>query len=290
MSTRPSSFSIGGIEFVRIPEGESAIGSRGDRYAYDFEFPQHKIKFDYTYAIAKHPITNQEFAAFVQQAGFKTKAEAEGGYIGSSRSVLANWRLPDGQATIDGKEDHPVVQINWMEAQEFCRWLSDRFGQELPARSTVRLPTEVEWERAARGEDGRIYPWGNEFSQDKCNIGYATTPVSRYSPQGDSPWGVADMAGNVWEWTHTIFSYQFRYPYRPRDGREQTTGTTARSCRGGGHVATANMERICRCACREPKSPADANSTVGFRVVIAPPLEAIDKASIFDNEITLFIT
>ncbi len=288
MSTHPESYSIGGIEFLRIPEGESTVGSRDDRYAYDTEFPQHRIKFDYAFAVAKHPITNQQFGAFARQSGFKTKAETEGGYIQSYRNARANWRLPDGRATIDGKDDHPVVQINWIEAYEFCRWLNDRFGQELPAKSTIRLPTEVEWERAARGEDGRIYPWGNDFSEDNCNVGPATTPVSRYSPQGDSPWGVADMAGNVWEWTNTIFSYQFKYPYQPRDGREQSAGTTARACRGGGYVGTANMERICRCACREPKSPAESNCTVGFRIVIAPPLELINKASVFEDDITLF--
>ena len=98
-----------------------------------------------------------------------------------------------GKAPPDELRDHPVVYVSWRDCVAYAEWAG------------VRLLTEQEWEKAARGIDGRVYPWGDEFDSARCNtyesgIG-ATTPVGRYSPGGDSPCGCADMAGNVWEWT-----------------------------------------------------------------------------------------
>jgi formylglycine-generating enzyme required for sulfatase activity len=291
-STKPSSFSINRIDFIGIPKGESIIGSYNDRYAYDNEFPQQRIQFDYSFAIAKYPLTNQQFSIYIQNAGVKTKAEIAGGMIGSSRNSKANWRMPDGFSGIEGKEDHPVVQVNWLEAQDFCCWLNDRCGRELPAGFTFRLPTEVEWERAARSEDGRVYPWGNDFVNENCNTNYLTAAVNSHSPAGDSPRGVADMAGNVWEWTNTIFSYQFKYPYDPRDGREEFTTDGSRVIRGGGYQMNVNMERTCRCACRSTGLQVEGENNIGVHIAIAPPLSMISKASnaTLSNELTLFAT
>jgi len=110
--------------------------------------------------------------------------------------------------------------VTWTNALAFCRWLSDKV-QSNKVQLSVDLPSEAEWEKAARGTDGRLYPWGDELPDiNRCNFGMAlndTTRVGSYSPQGDSPYGCADMSGNLWEWTRSIL---VRYPYDLKDGRE----------------------------------------------------------------------
>ena len=117
------------------------------------------------------------------------------GGICNKRRLPAHWR--EGKIP-QGKDHHPVVNVSWEDARSFCQWANQVTGQALC------LPTEAEWEKAARGTDGQIYPWGNQPPEDKlCNFGMNildTTSVGSYSPQGDSPYGCADMAGNVWEW------------------------------------------------------------------------------------------
>jgi formylglycine-generating enzyme required for sulfatase activity len=121
--------------------------------------------------IDRFPVTNAEYQKFVQATGAEEPA---------------HWRRG---AWPEGKADHPVVQIKWDNASAYAKWAGKR------------LPTELEWEKAARGTDGRVYPWGNSWDTARCNTSSdGTTPVGKYSPAGDSPYGAADMAGNVWEW------------------------------------------------------------------------------------------
>jgi len=145
----------------------------------------------------------------------------------------------------------------------FCRWVSQITGVE------VRLPTEAEWEKAARGTDGRLYPWGDDLPDaTRCNFNLNvkdTTPVGRYSPFGDNPYGCADMAGNVWEWTSSLYE---PYPYRSDDGREELTSRASRSLRGGGFFSNA---AYVRCACRAGPAPDVRNNAYGFRVCASPP-------------------
>jgi formylglycine-generating enzyme required for sulfatase activity len=164
---------------IRIPAGNFMMGAEPATRQY---LP--------TYHIAKTPTTVAQFAAFVRATGYRTYWEKQ--------NDSWTWRTPRGEgSTIKGKSDHPVTNVYWDDAVAYCEWLSKRTGR------SYRLPTRAEWEKAARGSDGRIYPWGNwppneQLCNFKKNVG-DTTPVGRYR-NGASPYGCLDMAGNVWEW------------------------------------------------------------------------------------------
>ena len=151
---------------------------------------------------------------------------------------------------------------------DYCQWLNNSFKDELPSGLVLRLPTEAEWEKAARGTGANAWPWGNESDTIKCNSDESgqggTTPVGRYSPRGDSPYGCADMAGNVWEWTHSL---RKPYPYQSNDGREDKNSSGRRVLRGGSFGMSMSMVR---CAVRAV--PSLLYDTVGFRVVASPNL------------------
>ncbi len=207
-------------EMVLAPAGEFLMGSdpKKDKHADDDEQPQHKLHLP-DYYLAKTSVTNAQYLAFVQAAGHEQPKHWEGG------------KPPKG------KEDHPVVYVTWHDAVAYCNWLAEVTGKP------YRLPTEAEWEKGARGTDGRIYPWGDEFDKTKCNTGESrigdTTPVGKY-PNGASPYGVVDMAGNVWEWTSSLFR---SYPYDPEDGREDPGSTDNRVLRGGSWFSVSDWVR-----------------------------------------------
>jgi len=152
-----------GKEMVRIPAGEFLYGDKKESH----ELPE--------FWIDKTPVTNAEYARFVSDTDYKPPK---------------HWK---GETPPEKIVTHPVVNVSWHDATAYAEWAGKR------------LPIEEEWEKAARGVDGRIYPWGEEEpTPELCNFGDnegGTTPVGKYSPQGDSPYGCVDMAGNVWEWT-----------------------------------------------------------------------------------------
>lgn len=157
-----------------------------------------------------------------------------------------------------------------MDAKEYTIWLNKTHRNDLPPGYIFRLPSEAEWEKAARGTDGRIYPWGIFFDKNKCNteeseIGF-TTPVGVYSPQGDSPFGVSDMAGNVWEWTSSKIK---RYPFRFDDRREvDDVKETSHIVIRGGACDYGKIEA--RTYTRFGGSPIDAPfHYIGFRLVVS---------------------
>jgi formylglycine-generating enzyme required for sulfatase activity len=162
---------------------------------------------------AQNLVTNEQFAKFVEEAAYKFGWEK-------------NWKK---------KANHPVVKVSWSEAMAYGRWLNEALHGEIKDLQ-LRLPTEAEWEKAARGEYGNEWPWGNEFDPHKCNSSErrqgGTTPVGAYSPQGDSPYGAADMAGNVWEWCHSLYQ---PYPYMVDDGRESENENAGDRVLRGGH-------------------------------------------------------
>ena len=159
------------------------------------------------YWIARYPVTNAQFAKFIEAGGYDNEWwwTAEGwGY-----RQKGGWTEPRywNSSKWNGA-DQPVVGVSWFEAAAFCLWLSDVTGE------AIMLPTEAQWQYAAQGDDGRAYPWGNDWDGRRCNNSVdpyssdRTTPVTRYEGRGDSYFGVVDMAGNVWEWCLTDYDNQ----------------------------------------------------------------------------------
>ncbi len=199
-------------EMILIPGGASVIG-RED--GHENEKPVHSITLESFY-IDRYPVTQAEYQYFVQQTGHSVPC-----YKVEWADQEYNWD-PDTMAPPGDKLDHPVVMVSWEDAMAYAVW------------TQKRLPTEAEWERAARGPEGWLWPWGNEFAHGRCNsaernIG-RTTSVYRFSPHGDSAEGVADLVGNVWEWTSSLYQ---PYPYDARDGREGPSVSGWRALRGG---------------------------------------------------------
>ncbi len=232
-------YSFAGIDFVRVPKGRFIFGSEDD---IDRAKPRHEMNVPYEYLIGRYPVTNKVYATFAESVG----------------------RLHD----VTGRESRPLEGINWNGANTFIRWLNQT--HEVPSGYCFSLPSEVEWEKAARGTDGRIWPWGNSFSAGgyHCNTreeGGESTPVGAYSPHGDSPYGAADMSGNVWEWTRSLYK---PYPYYPADGREiESAGNTdAVVVRGGIWDFDEEDARVAR----RNDIIARFWDGVGFRVAIVP--------------------
>jgi formylglycine-generating enzyme required for sulfatase activity len=238
------------LELVRVPAGEFLMGSDPvkDKDAGDDEQPQHRVYVSVFY-IGKTPVTRAQYAAFVKA---------------TQREAPEHWERGEVPS---GKENHPVVRVSWDDAVAFCQWLSQETGKQF------RLPTEAEWEKATRGTDARIYPWGNEWDETKLNSYEAgpgnTTPVGQYSPDGDSPHGCADMSGNVWEWCVDWYAkeeYRRRAKSIVKDPRGPKKGA-CRVLRGGAFNCGA---RGVRCASRYRGYPYLRFRVGGFRIVLAP--------------------
>jgi formylglycine-generating enzyme required for sulfatase activity len=255
-------------QMIRIPAGEFLMGSTkaqatqaikdgADKTWVEREQPQRTVELS-EYSIGRYPITNLEYRAFVRDTKFKPPY---------------GW---DGDHFPVEKDSHPVVNVSWEDTMAYCRWLSEKSGK------VYRLPTEAEWEKAARSEDGRLYPWGNLFDPKRANTAETkigdTSDVGSYSKldapneSGDSPYGCADMAGNVWEWCKDWFDEQ---EYKKRTEFKDPQGSQAgpyRVLRGGSfleHLVNA------RCASRHLLYPSNVYYLIGFRV--ASSLSNIEK-------------
>lgn len=242
---------------IKIPAGLFLMGTSDDDikhlqlresdWAYDWtdnelfesEQPQHRVSLA-AFEIGQFPVTNSEYHLFIKDSGYRLPK----GWIG--------FRYPDGM------EFHPVVGVSKIDSEQYIKWMNERTELD------YRLATEAEWERGARGEDARIYPWGNTFDPWRCNTAESmkkgTTPVGLYSPGGDSYLGAVDMVGNVWEWTS---SQMKSYPYRPDDGREEKKPRASYIIRGGSWYYT---RKLARCAAREGMLEDHISPIIGFRL------------------------
>jgi formylglycine-generating enzyme required for sulfatase activity len=242
-------------ELILIPAGGFLMGSdpQTDGEASDDEQPQHTLELPDFY-LAETPVTNVQYNAFVRATGYKQPMD---------------WR---GKRPPRGEGNHPVVSVSWYDAMAYCHWLSEVTGRG------YGLPSEAEWEKGARGTDGRIYPWGNQWDTTRCNAGENTTSVHA-CPQGASPYGLLDMAGNVWQWTRSLWGKDverpdFRYPYKATDGRENLITHSLRVLRGGSFGC---RHECMRCAFRYRHPPdfpvipgGNGKMELGFRVVMHP--------------------
>ena len=278
---------------VLIPEGLFLMGSTKqdidklleldrniETVRLDNEMPQREV-FMSAYVIDKYPVTNAEYKKFIESDGYGQKvfwSDAGWQYISQSHPLENG----DTDVILNGEGDCPAVNVSWYEAEAFAKWAGKR------------LPTEAEWEKAARGTDGRMYPWGNTFEKINLNCSESKNekpaPVTKY-PQGQSPYGCFDMAGNVWEWTADWYDSQYydsapeKDPQGPKDAEadpyygqpeevgvsiydlEPSTGSkTLSGCKvlRGGSWSGGGVVHV-RCANRDYDEPIYKNDTIGFR-------------------------
>lgn len=264
---------IGGLDFMRVPAGKFVMGSKDDNeFQRENERPQHTIDIAYDYWMAKFILTNRQFSEFIKDTKYVTTAEKEGGWHPKQGKFIkgVDWKHPtDNKDKWDDKEDHPVVQVSWDDAMAYCQWFNQTFKSDL-GDLLLRLPTEAEWEKAARGAYGNEWPWGNEFDKSKCNSSEGgkggTTSVGAYSALGgDSPYGLVDMVGNVWEWTHSLYA---KYPYDVKGGREDKASRNSRVLRGGSFYSDRDLAR---CAYRDSTNPGSRLNYLGFRICVSSP-------------------
>ena len=230
------------------------------------EQPQHPVKL-VKYQISRYPVTNMQYQAFVDGKGYQTHdCWNDEGW---------QWKEEEGidSPKYHGSEldlaNHPVVGVSWYEASAFCSWLTHRLREigELSEGQEIRLPTEAEWEKAARGEDGWIYPWGDKGTDPKranyheTGLG-GTSPVGCF-PQGKSPYEIEEMAGNAYEWCRDWYAGDY-YAKSPAENPMGPASGLRRVMRGGNW---SNIDVVCRAAFRNVNKPGYRDRYVGFRLL-----------------------
>jgi formylglycine-generating enzyme required for sulfatase activity len=235
------------VEMRRIPAGPFLMG-RDDGPA--DERPQHRINLP-EFLIDRLPVTNSQYAQFLEAKGAQGRAE-ERWYDIDDNDARIHVRAGKWQADL-GFENHPVIETSWFGAVAYCEW------------SGKRLPTEAEWEKSARGTDGRKFPWGND-PPDRTRAHFSggwndLRPVGSF-PKGASPFGVLDLAGNGWEWVSSAY---LRYPYNVSDGREDLKRDQVRVTRGGGHDSPAEELTTTHRGGHVSRNFRSGHHNIGFR-------------------------
>ncbi|MES1243227.1 MAG: SUMF1/EgtB/PvdO family nonheme iron enzyme [Acidobacteriota bacterium] len=267
---RPEAVTVDGMHLCLVPAGPFLLGSDdADDIAQDCEKPLHRYDIGYDYRIGRFPVT------------------------------VAQLREHNPELAASQAANQPAGMVTWHEARAFCDWLAERWRKAglLEPGWTVRLPSEAEWQKAARGglevpaapvtgpasdrpavpvlEDNRLparlFPWGNPMDPNRANqreTGIGETSAVGCFPSGASPYGCEEMGGNVWEWTRSLFA-GYPYPSKPeeRSRREDPASPGARVLLGGSYLGTPTENR---CAARLGEFPTLRDKLIGFRVVVAP--------------------
>lgn len=232
---------------VTVPAGAFMMG---DGNGPADERPAHRVVMP-AFSIDRYPATNAAFAEFLNAMG---PFNATGERLFDFDDPDARVRRVEGKWAVEtGFERHPVVEVTWAGARDYCAWRGKR------------LPTEAEWEKAARGADGRHYPWGSS-TPDRSRAQFAaryneTAPVDGFAA-GASPYGVQGMAGNAWEWVSSAYR---PYPYHAQDGREDPAAGPVRGTRGGGHDSPAREITTTQRGRSLSRNPAAGHHNIGFR-------------------------
>jgi len=245
---RPEVMTVDGMEFRQVPAGPFVMGSgEEDAQVFEDEKPRHERDLPYEYQIARYPVTVGQFQEYVEARG----------------------RKPGNPDSLKGGDNEPVVLVSWHEASAFCQWLTEKWREvgRLEAGWHVMLPSEAEWEKAARGTDGRIYPWGSKADSEKGN--FVETGIGRVSavgcfPEGASPWGCEEMSGNVWEWTR---GQDYPYPALGNVSAQDDLRDAQLTVRGGAHFHPFALVRCTSCVWAHLDLRDDG---VGFRVALSP--------------------
>ncbi|MFC1564979.1 formylglycine-generating enzyme family protein [candidate division KSB1 bacterium] len=259
-------------EYVLVPAGEFQMGDNFNEGNSD-EIPVHTVFLD-EYYIGKNKVTNSEYMKFINDGGYEDpEFWSAGGFgeYGSEPEYWNNYKYRGGG--IAGNENLPVIGVSWFEAAAYCSWLSAQTGQ------TYRLPTEAEWEKAARGTLQHRYPWGNEIDRHHANYdyggnreGYSLSPCGYYNgiTYGDfrtndnaSPYGAYDMAGNISEWCNDWYDHKY-YSYSPEKNPMGPDSGSSRVLRCGGYVDSAYYQRA---ASRHKMGAHYKSYKSGFRCV-----------------------
>ena len=212
------------------------------------------------FSIARYPLTNAQFALFIAAGGYQD--ERWWSAVGLALRDSEQWTAPRGWHDSEQQQsDYPVVGVSWHEAIAYCAWLRDCTGEP------ITLATEPQWQRAAQGDDNRVFPWGSKWNASRCNHDVefngtteGTTPVRQYEGKGDSPFGVIDMAGNVSEWCLTDYSSGDNSSDAPARG-------SYRIIRGGSYNGVDR--NMFRCAYRLRQNADQGSAYVGFRLARA---------------------
>jgi formylglycine-generating enzyme required for sulfatase activity len=237
------------FEWVEIPGGRGTMETYESNVILDIPTE--------SYSIAKYPVTNAQYAKFIEAGGYKTQRWWT--IHGWEHRQQDKWTQPRywNDSKWNGAEQ-PVVGVSWYESVAFCLWLSDITSEN------IMLPTEAQWQYAAQGDDGRTFPWGNEWEGARCNndvdqkgIG-KTTPVRQYEGKGGSPFGVVDMAGNVWEWCLTDYANKTN---------DLNASAEKRVLRSGSW--NSNGTYLFRCDFRNRYFPHSSNFAWGFRLSLS---------------------
>jgi formylglycine-generating enzyme required for sulfatase activity len=251
------------IDWVPISAGAFPMGNDKPEAGFDDEMPRFNCTLiRQPFSISRYPITVAQYQAFIKAGGYTEKAEGWWTKVGWAWKLAEKRSGPYNSDPVFQTPNHPRVGVSWFEAVAFCNWLSAQLKQ------TISLPSEAQWERAARHTDARVFPWGNqEDYQQRCNMdasGIGHTSAVGLFPSGKAECGALDMAGNVWEWCRTKWREDYRDYERQVD--DALDGDDRRVLRGGSFFVVRGR---LRCACRDCIPPDGHVLFLGIRVVRA---------------------